>query len=67
MYIPRFKYPTSIIMEPQEDPPNPSEDFLDLAFNDTQENAINDLTLVGRLISLKVINFKAINNVLSAA
>lgn len=41
-------------------PPNLNDDILDLSINDSHSTAFNDLTLMGLVVSDKLINFKAI-------
>lgn len=41
----------------------PDVSLLDLTFNDNGNEAFNELTMVGKLISHKVINYSAINAV----
>lgn len=53
-----------------EEPPNRSEEgdsYLNLSFNKPHINALNELTLVGKLITHKTINFKATIAILSVA
>lgn len=44
-----------------------SSEVLDLTINDDQDTNLTDFTLVGRLLTLKRVNHKAINPVLQSA
>lgn len=45
----------------------PDVSLLDLTFNDNGNEAFNELTMVGKLISHKVINYSAINAILTSS
>lgn len=70
VYIPPYIYWSSTILMAQ---PKDSTDFnidselLDLSMNEPQTSKFNELTLIGRIISDKTINFKAIKAILSNA
>lgn len=51
---------------PNHDPPFDIGDvLLDLTINDPSTTVFNDLTLIGRIVSNKMINFKAIKTILT--
>lgn len=56
-------------MDPNKDPPpHPLDlDFLDLAINEDKPTELNNLTLCGKLIADKTINFKSIKYILLRA
>lgn len=49
------------------DPSTDQDSLLDLSFNDPQSNEINELTLVGKFITNKTVNFKATLSIITNA
>lgn len=43
------------------------DDLLDLSINEDQDNSLNELTILGFIISDKVVNFRVVKNILSTA
>lgn len=59
----------TIFMNPLHDPfePDLDGDLLDLSINEPQQDIFNDLTLVGKIISDRVLNFRVVRAILTNA